>query len=360
MILRNVNHILYYLVGSRAIRPTMKIPQLYPRTFASLCSSLFVFIGIVLVASCSDDGEKGIDGDTEFKQKMREFVIGISQYAKAINPAFDIIPQNGIELVSSNADGSGQPHTAYLNAIDANGQEDLFYGYDNDDQATPNSVRAYLKDLLDISKDAGNKILVTDYCSTTSKMENSYLENSTLEYISFAASQRELNTIPDFPNPVNQENNTVVTSVAQVKNFLYLINPDGFPSKTDFINAVTATNYDLLIMDLFFSDGSVFTASEINELKNKANGGKRLVIAYMSIGEAEDYRYYWQASWNTTKPSWMDAENPDWPGNFKVKYWNTEWQSIIYGNDGSYLKKIIDAGFDGVYLDIIDAFEFYE
>lgn len=317
----------------------------------------------MLVASCSDDKSDGVDGDTEFKQKMREFVIGISQYAKAIDPDFNIIPQNGIELVSSNADASGQPHTAYLNAIDGNGQEDLLYGYDNDDQATSNTVREYLKDFLNISKDAGNTILVTDYCSTTSKMEDSYLKNSTSGYVSFAASQRELNIIPAFPNPIHQENNTVVTSLAQVKNFLYLINPDGFPTKADFINAVTATNYDLLIMDLFFSDGppfTAFTASEINELKNKANGGKRLVIAYMSIGEAEHYRYYWQASWDNTKPSWMDAENPNWPGNFKVKYWNADWQNIIYGNDGSYLKKITDAGFDGVYLDIIDAFEYYE
>jgi hypothetical protein len=28
----------------------------------------------------------------------------------------------------------------YLKAIDANGQEDLFYGYDNDDQATSNRI----------------------------------------------------------------------------------------------------------------------------------------------------------------------------------------------------------------------------
>jgi len=33
---------------------------------------------------------------------------------------------------------------------------------------------------------------------------------------------------------------------------------------------------------------------------------------------------------------------------------------IIYGNNNSYLKKILDAGFDGVYLDIIDAFEYFE
>jgi cysteinyl-tRNA synthetase len=56
----------------------------------------------------------------------------------------------------------------------------------------------------------------------------------------------------------------------------------------------------------------------------------------------------------------MDAENPDWPGNYKVKYWETDWQNIIYKNSDSYLNKILTAGFDGVYLDIIDAFEYYE
>ena len=85
-----------------------------------------------------------------------------------------------------------------------------------------------------------------------------------------------------------------------------------------------------------------------------------MVISYISIGEAEDYRYYWNPSWNTTKPDWIDAVNPNWPGNYKVKYWNTEWKNIIYGNNSSYMKKILDANFDGAYLDIIDAFEFYE
>jgi cysteinyl-tRNA synthetase len=309
--------------------------------------------------SCSKD-DNNLDNETEFKQKMREFVIGISQYSKAIKPNFLIVPQNGIELVSSNGDISGQPHTAYLNAIDANGQEDLFYGYDNDDQATSSIDNSYLRELLNISKNAGNTIFVTDYCSTQSKMTNSYLENLNAGYISFSANQRELNNIPTFPNSIYQENNAVVNNLSQVKNFLYLINPANFTSKSEFITAVTSTNYDLLIMDLFFKDETQFTSSEITQLKNKANGGKRLIISYMSIGEAENYRYYWQPNWNTNKPSWLDTENPNWAGNYKVKYWNTEWQNIIYGNNNSYLKKIIDSNFDGVYLDIIDAFEYYE
>lgn len=42
-----------------------------------------------------------------------------------------------------------------------------------------------------------------------------------------------------------------------------------------------------------------------------------------------------------------------------MKYWETDWQSLIYGSSTSYLDKIIDAGLDGVYLDIIDAYEYW-
>jgi cysteinyl-tRNA synthetase len=57
---------------------------------------------------------------------------------------------------------------------------------------------------------------------------------------------------------------------------------------------------------------------------------------------------------------WLDKENPEWAGNYKVKYWAEEWQRIITGNRDSYLRNITDVGFDGVYLDIIDAYEYFE
>lgn len=319
-----------------------------------------ILVAICLIFSSCKNDEDDSDNETESKQRMREFVIGISQYSKAINPNFIIIPQNGIELVTDNGDESGNPHTAYLNAIDANGQEDLFFGYDADDQATSGTDNQYLKELLNVSKNAGKTILVTDYCSTPSKVTSSYSQNLSSGYISFAANKRELDVIPSFPNPVHQQNANDITKMNQVKNFLYLINPANFNSKTDFINSIKETNYDLIIMDLFFKDNNSFTSSEIQQLKTKANGGKRLVISYMSIGEAEDYRYYWQSNWNTNHPAWLDTENPDWAGNYKVKYWNKEWQNIIFGNSDSYVKKITNAKFDGVYLDLIDAFEYYE
>lgn len=319
--------------------------------------AIFIFS---IFSSCNKDEDLPPDNTIDHKQKMREFVIGISEYSKAINSNFYIVPQNGIELVSTTGDEDGQAHSAYLHAIDGNGQEDLFYGYDEDDQATPGIDNAYLRVFLDIAKNEGKKIIVTDYCSTHSKMDDSYSTNNANSYVSFSADHRELDNIPNYPIVIYAENNTLASELSEIKNFLYLINPDNFNSKADFINAVTATNYDLLIMDLFFHDGSEFSNSEVDQLKSKANGGSRLVLSYMSIGEAEDYRYYWDNDWNNNKPSWLKEENPDWAGNFKVEYWNQDWQNIIYGNDNSYLKKIVDANFDGVYLDIIDAFEYFE
>lgn len=321
------------------------------RKFKSL---LYTVLFLLIFVACNKDI------DPIYKQRMRDFVQDISDYSKSKKERFIIIPQNGHELVSDNGDTDGSPELDYIAAVDALGQEDLFYGYNKDDKATPEDDNKYISALLDIAKGEGTPVLVTDYCSTSSNVDDSYLKNSTKGYISFAANSRELDRIPTYPAKINNENADSIESMFDVKNFLYMINPERYATKSDFIDAVTATNYDLLIMDLFFNDNTAFTSAEVDQLKQKANGGTRLLICYMSIGEAEDYRYYWQNSWEKDSPDWLDKENKQWEGNYEVKYWMKDWQDIIYGSTDSYLDKIIAAGFDGTYLDIIEGFENYE
>ncbi|MEE9364018.1 MAG: endo alpha-1,4 polygalactosaminidase [Cellulophaga sp.] len=296
----------------------------------------------------------------DYREDMREFVVQISTYAKEKQPGFVVIPQNGIELVTHNGEATGMPSTAYLNAIDAHGQESLFYGYKKDNKATPKETNNYTIELLDVSKNSGNHILVTDYCSSVKKMTKSIQSNSESGYISFAANQRNLTNIPSYPKQIFKENSDDIHTINEAENFLYLINFEEFESKEEFINVVAKTNYDALIIDLFFNDGSVLEKEDIQRLKVKANGATRKVICYMSIGEAEDYRYYWKNEWQGESPIWLDKENEDWAGNYKVKYWKKGWKSIIIGSKESYLDKVIASEFDGVYLDIIDAFEYYE
>ena len=123
---------------------------------------------------------------------------------------------------------------------------------------------------------------------------------------------------------------------------------------------VADSEYDLIVIDYSRTGTDVFTRDEVNLMKTKPDGHKRTVISYFSIGEAEEYRYYWKDNWKIENPNWLEKENPNWPGNYKVRYWLQDWQDILYGNENAYLDQIIKAGFDGMYLDIIDAFEYFE
>ncbi|TWT46062.1 hypothetical protein RAS1_25090 [Phycisphaerae bacterium RAS1] len=145
-----------------------------------------------------------------------------------------------------------------------------------------------------------------------------------------------------------------------------------------------AADADLLVIDYSAdgSDGAAFNPDQIAALRDSGPAGK-VVLAYMSIGEAETVRFYFDNAWLTPDPSvspegpftltdaappFLAEPNPAFPDNLKVRYWDAEWQQIIIENAGghaiigdakSYLDRIIDAGFDGVYLDIIDAFEYF-
>ena len=118
--------------------------------------------------------------------------------------------------------------------------------------------------------------------------------------------------------------------------------------------------YDLLVMDYSSTGGEdgEYSAGQITGLYTPSN--PKTVLAYLSIGEAENYRFYWQPQWQTGNPEFIDDANPDHPDNYAVRYWLPEWKAILVGNPTSYLNRIIEMGFDGVLLGKVDAYEFFE
>lgn len=324
-----------------------------------ILTTLVVFSSLSCQENENTSSRNHLENISDFKGEMRSFVINLSKYAKQKAPSFYIIPQNGTQLVTIDGTPKSPIHKAYLDAIDAHGQESLFYGYYEDDGKTPDEATSYTSSFLDKSKKEGNKILVTDYCSSISNVEDSYKKNTDAGYVSFAANQRNLTNIYP-PYGINNKNEWTINTLDDVKNFLFLLNTEEFETKEDLISNLSKADYDLIVIDAFFKDGTWLTKKDINRLKQKTNGEKRLVISYLSIGEAEEYRYYWKELWLKYKPDWLAEENPNWGGNYKVRYWDEEWQQIIYGSKSAYLDNIIDIGFDGAYLDIIDAFQYFE
>lgn len=119
------------------------------------------------------------------------------------------------------------------------------------------------------------------------------------------------------------------------------------------LNALGRAGLDLVVVDYSRTgrDEDRFTREEIAGLRDAGT----LVLAYFSVGEAETYRFYWEERWTDDPPGFLGPENPDWPGNFKVRYWKRSWWTVLK----AYLDRIAEAGFDGVYLDIVDAYWFW-
>jgi len=155
-------------------------------------------------------------------------------------------------------------------------------------------------------------------------------------------------------------------------------------SKPGAVDTLVNSHYDMLVLeptrtDWSSSNRSFDTRGMVTSLKNSlASDGlhRKLVLAYIDIGEAEDWRWYWDWStgWDCTgprPPDWPDyilTCDPDgWAGNYPVAYWDTRWQDIIiygqnqdsdpYGDYTSAIDETIKDGFDGIYLDWVEAFE---
>lgn len=132
----------------------------------------------------------------------------------------------------------------------------------------------------------------------------------------------------------------------------YCLQPTG--KRAAFPETAVRTGRTHFVLDESFdgSPGERWTAAEMAQFKTS----RAVLLCYLSIGEAEDYRSYWHREWKRRPPAFLLAENPRWKGNFTVRYWDRTWQEIMLGE----LERIARSGFDGAYLDIVDGYEFFE
>lgn len=166
---------------------------------------------------------------------------------------------------------------------------------------------------------------------------------------------------------------------------------------------IARSRFDLVVLDLSLVEKRNAEGARklLAQLQRKADGSRRIALSYLSIGEAENYRPYWRQGWvqpaslaipaaaagasnvaalavggrtdhrvtakpfrlplapTRDAPGWLGPENAEWQGNFQVRYWQAEWQALLFGSPDALLDRIIAAGFDGVYLDRADAFSYW-
>ncbi len=136
------------------------------------------------------------------------------------------------------------------------------------------------------------------------------------------------------------------------------------------IEAIVASHYDLVVIEptrTLVGSESFDTAGVVSRIQsspNSSGAGTKLVLAYLDIGEAEDYRTYWEEGWvaptdnSPGDPDFLITVDPDgWSGNYPVAYWDSRWKDIVIHRAGSLIDLAIADGFDGIYLDWVEAFD---
>ena len=280
---------------------------------------------------------------------MRNFIISISKSAKKSDPDFLIIPQNGSAIAFQKEQSGAAFDRQYLNAIDGLGIESLFYNLESD----PDSVRiANLRRLAKVKP-----VFVSELVGEDKFASDAARKNQDMGFVPFIRLRENVN-YEAIPRKIRNENSNDVTRLSQAKNYLYLINSGNYDSAAEFISAIQETNFDLVIIDLFFNNNVAFTKAEIEKLKTKANGGKRLVVCYLNIGSAESWRYYWEKGWKLGTPEFLEKQYEGYENEYWVQFWNPQWQQIIFAGADSYLNKVKTAGFDGAYLDNVEAYDY--
>ena len=163
----------------------------------------------------------------------------------------------------------------------------------------------------------------------------------------------DLSVIVNSGNPVAGQDNSL-PSLDEVERWFYYLDVN---LETEVVEQISESTYDMVVIDFITSEANNtdYPIAEVVEQFHTAEHPK-LVLAYIDIGQAESYRTYWQDEWQVGSPEWITGKDPDgWEDNYPVAFWYDDYQNIWLGENG-YLQTILDAGFDGVYLDWVEAY----
>jgi hypothetical protein len=232
----------------------------------------------------------------------------------------------------------------------------LFFGGRIYGRPTSASRNRALLDLSWALVSEGKRPLAIEYCDEKGQIVEARAKSAkagVLAYVDRDA-DKQLGRIP--AGPPWAENAAVINDFSRVRNFLPLLRSESFGTRADWVLALRATNYDLLILDTFWHETESLTFDQIGTLRYKRIGTDRLVFGTLSLGRARDTRFYWKPEWNFGNPPFLVAADPDDPAQTVVNYWDPMWKEIV----GRYMQGLVDLGVDGVVFDAVDAYLGFE
>ncbi len=105
---------------------------------------------------------------------------------------------------------------------------------------------------------------------------------------------------------------------------------------------------DLAVLGPRNKNGVFWTKDDLNQIKRN-----KMVIAYLSVGEADPGEPYYKKSWTQGNPKWLAVGNPFGHDGFGVYPVNTpEWIRYLKQS----MDRLIKTGYDGAFYDVLDVY----
>ncbi|MCQ2914611.1 MAG: hypothetical protein MJ247_05395 [Alphaproteobacteria bacterium] len=316
-----------------------------------------------------------------YRELLRDIIYTFNTFAKAKNPEFKIIIDSGFELLTRNGweNHLDELHRAELAGAKTDDEKFLLKLFSPEHPiaaGTPmrrfvNSIRGIVltntycseksgklsEENQKIVKDYGINLLAFEHCNNEKEQIEAYKELDKLKIPAHIDldQKAKFDFVPQLAE-IHKENTDTIDSLDKVKNILVVTNTRNYSDKDLFLDKISKTNYDLVIIDPFFKDSQEISNEDIRELKSKRVGSRRLVYAVLNISVAKDTKPYWEKSWKQGKPNWLRFIAPEGNGNIIVDFWNPAWKRIL----GVYFRSIMDLGYDGILIQGLDIHKTYE
>jgi hypothetical protein len=208
---------------------------------------------------------------------------------------------------------------------------------------------------VDALRRQGRAILSIEDCAAQKGVDAAYAGAGRDRVLTYAGvNDAGLNQLPK--GHPRAENALPVTTITGARNWLPLLRADRFGTKAEWVMAMERTNHDALLIDVAHRGANPLTKDEVKRMRFKELGSPRLMLAVLPVGKAYDWRWYWQKGWEAGNPPFLIAPDADDPGSFIADLGNPQWKELL----GKYISGIMDLGFDGVVLDDLDTYLWFE
>ena len=311
-----------------------------------------------------------------YRNLLRENIIGLAHYAKANNPDFQIMVHEGQDLLTKSlweyhlegyikARNEGQnveDPSFLLNLKQTSPEFDPIIGTTSAeylrsiDAITVNNYFCTKRAISPIITQEGLKLFSIDYCPNEQALDKAISASLKTQTPLYAFINKDTAFKKITAQPIIKESAKNIFNLKSAQNISFLLKDDLYADKQDFIDAVRASNYDVVVIEPYFRNKFPFTPEEVNSMKYKKNGTRRQILARFSVTEAQDNAFYWQAGWKIGSPDWLLRPSFSDEHSIITRYWVPEWKGYM----SRYFRGLIETGYDGAFLTGLENHRYFE